>query len=295
LIVTSFFPACVIDDTTPNAIPSHNYPSFEALFKDSLYQVENQTINAAESVDLNSTFNTNLKLTENSLLNSNGEVVSGAVEVQLIELLKKSDLIMSGLSMVRNNGTLLELAGGFSVTAWQNQEQLDFNGTIELDFDDPGVLSNQNGDLSVFYCATDSSPLEKAAADQSSVELVGDRYELTGRQIGWVLAAQDFVPTNGTTSLSLNSNLNETEVMDERAYVLFNDFTGVLSLPKNGSTFSTIGLPIGQSATIVMIAFDQQKFYIATEEITISENQSLGMVLQGYPVVDFVTLLKAID
>ncbi len=293
-VITSFFSSCVIDDTTPNAIPPHNYSSFEALFNDSLSQLESHTIDASDAVDLNSMFNTNVKLTENSLFLSNGDSVSGSVEIQLIELLKKSDLVKSGLSMVRNGGTILEMAGGFSVTAWQNQEQLNFNGTIELNFDDPGALSNPNGELAVFYSGTDNSPLVESV-DQGMVELVGDRYQLVGSEIGWVLAAQDFIPSNGTTNFTLSSNLSEMEVMDQRAFVLFNDFTGVVTLPKNGNNFSSTNLPIGESATVVMIAFDQQEFYIATKQITITENQSLDMILQGYPVADFITLLKAID
>lgn len=293
-VICALFSSCVIDDTTPNPIEAHNYTSYDALFKDSIYQVQTLTIDAASAVDLNSLFNTNLNLPEGTIQKTNGDAASGAAEIQFIELRKKSDLLMSGLSLVRNDGTLLELAGGFSLTIWQNQQQLDFDGTLEIDFDDPGGLSS-NGDLEVFYNGTDSSAPVEEATDQSAVALVGDRYELTGGRIGWVLAAQDFVSNNGTTSLTLNSNLDETTVMDQRAFVLFNDFRGVVRLPKNGDSFSLIGLPIGQSATVVMTAFDEQKFYIATKEITISENETLDMFLQGYPLVDFVTLIKGLD
>jgi hypothetical protein len=295
-------PSCRLDDISPNPSLPHYYSSFSDLFVRKGFEVQARTVDASQEMVFTSAYGTNVKIPANSLLSQDGTEATGAIEIQLIELLKKSDLVMSGLPLENFGSTVLESVGGFKINAWKNTELLNLDGLLTLRFNvNPDNLNPQTDpaeNLSVFYNNTDNTLWEEAT-DQSSITYMavagGDIFELKGSQTGWISACRPYENNSTTTSLTLTSNRNGLDIMDERAFVVFHDFNGMVELPKNGNSFSRIGLPFGKSVTVVLMAFDPYYFYLATEDIVIGDNETLDMNLREFTAEEFIPALKRID
>jgi hypothetical protein len=295
-------PSCRLDDISPNPSLPHYYSSFSDMFAQNGFEVELRTVDASQEMVFTSAHGTNVKIPANSLFFQDGSEAAGAVEIQMIELLNKSDLVMSGLPLEDFGSTVLESVGGFKINAWKNNEQINLDGLLTLRFevnpDNLDPLADPAENLSVFYNNTDNTLWEEAN-DQSSISYFavagGDIFELKGSRIGWISACRPYENTSTTTSLTLISNRNGSDIIDERAFVVFHDFNGMVELPKNGNSFSRVGLPLGQSATVVLMAFDPYSFYLATEDIVIGENETLDMNLRNLTPDEFIPALKRID
>lgn len=293
------FPSCLLDDTTPNPIIPHNYSSFESLFQDSAFQIQLRTVDASQNIVFTSAYGTNIKIESNTLFYPNGDQVTGETEIELIELRNKSDLIFSGFPLQKTDGTLLECAGAFSVKATKEEEVLDMDGLLTIRFDDLGLLSGSTEDLSVYHVTNDGSPWEEASA-ASSVSLMtvagGDIYELVTPKTGWLSACRPYIFNNNTTSLTLTSNRVGGGIIDQRAYIVFDNIQGMATLPVNSdNNYTTSGLPLGETASVVLMAFDENQFYLDIQNITITENQTIDMSMVTYSAPDFVDALRIID
>lgn len=299
-LILSFFAlsvsSCLLDDTTQSLPAPHNYESLNSFFKDSLLQITNRNVSVNEAVNFESDFGTTIGIAEGQLLLPNGDLAEGNVDFELIELINKSDLVMSGLSMLNPDGNILEMVGGFSLTATKGNSALDLNNQLGIEFNEINPLSDPNADISVYYTGTDNnSPLELGNSNQSFVEQSGNNYQLTAENLGWIIATQEHIPSGNTTELTLTAEGSSNAFLEHNAYVVFNDFNGVVRLQKDGNSFSAAGLPVGESATVLMTALDINFYYIVSQDITIAENQTIDLLLREFEAPQFIERLKAID
>ncbi len=93
------------------------------------------TLNATDGGTVLGKEGTRIRFTPGSLKKQNGEAVTGSVNIELIEIYKKADMLLADMpTKGRDNGVVSTLISGgeFYVNAKQNGEQLTVNGSYEI-------------------------------------------------------------------------------------------------------------------------------------------------------------------
>ena len=180
----------------------------------------------------------------------------------------------------------------------KNQEFLNLSGTANILFEESGQVDNPGEELGVYYNSINNDAWV-SAGDESSIAISdiagGEAYEMLITNLGWVMSGRPYTDNNESTIVTVTTNRNETGIIDQKVFLLFDEFNGMAALPLNGSTFSASDIPLNHSATIVAIAFDKFQFYFASESVTITDNLELNMNMRAFNKTDFILLVKSID
>ena len=156
----------------------------------------NSTINLnASNPQISGVNGTNISFSPNSFLDGNGDVVTGNIDVELIDAQDNKDMLLMNCPTVTNDGQLLESGGIFYFNPTQNGNQL----TIDPNNPPQVTMPAPNGDVMFYYIGvldTDGNLLSWDLVDQNqtigtslSISQLGDTsyyysFNLTG--VGWI-------------------------------------------------------------------------------------------------------------
>ncbi|HHS94952.1 MAG TPA: hypothetical protein ENJ45_00055 [Phaeodactylibacter sp.] len=285
-----------MDDTSPNPRFPHNVESFAQLFLDSALQVQKKTVNGSEDILITFINNAELHIPAHSLYFQNGQQANGNLQLEMIEIKDKIDLLMSTMPLQKWNGNILEAAGMFYLTASKDGEPLNLDEQFTLTFPKQGALIDPDGSLSIYYHGNENYPWSIADTNNNSIQLIDtgsdEVYQMKSNHLGWLSACQDLNFTN-TGSITVRHNRGGASMLEERAYLLFHDFMGMVELPKLGDKFVLNELPEGYLATLVVMSYDKYQFYMASQEIVLGEEEDYDLDMTTYTVSGFLDALDA--
>lgn len=137
---------------------------------------------------------TNISFSSNSFLDQNGNVVSGNIDIELIDAQDNKDMLLMNCPTITNDGDLLESAGIFYFNPTQNGNQL----TINTNNPPIVTIPSNNGNVMDYYTGvldSDGDLISWELDASNSVQIIptingiGDTsyyysFSLTG--VGWI-------------------------------------------------------------------------------------------------------------
>lgn len=132
--------SCSDDDTSstePEVVKPGPDDSVNPAFKENLAAMKQTfTLDAATGGEVYGEQGTTIRIYGNSLVKANGDAVTGTVTLELIEIYKKSDMLLTKLATRgrTSEGDIATLVSGgeFYVNAMQNGDTLEVNGTYQI-------------------------------------------------------------------------------------------------------------------------------------------------------------------
>ncbi len=241
-----------------------------------------------------------------SLIDAQGNIATGLVEINILELLTRGEILLYGIP-TNNREKLLTSAGEFFISAAQNGTSLKLregmpvriltdvtSGTtpdarMELFY---GVREYDNTLQDSIYTwdEADDNPntwdnvdvTEWVALADSQQIITGFGYECFSDSLKWInFDVFNNIPENQRTDVCVTLP-EEYGNVNTVVFLVFNDQNSVIALPGNPGTmqfcnyytqFIQLGVPIGASVTFVVISEQgEDNYFFALIETTIEED-----------------------
>lgn len=267
----------IIVDQTSDLSP--NSARLNSFFLQNINKAKQSfTIEASSPILITGNQGTEVQFGANSFEDSEGNILTGTIDIQLIEIYNKKDMLfLNKQTLGERNGTLSPLVSGgeFNITASQNGKEaflrpgFGYNTTVP-------APNGTDPNMSVFYQSSVSDDtLTWTEADTTSIWGNGSEYNAIFDSLGWINC--DFFsnyPGNKTpVSVRMQKGLNNTNCQ------LFISFDGLNSLTqiwnfKDGNFYTGdyYTIPEGQPVHFIALAFMEDTPYSAIVPSTIVAN-----------------------
>ncbi len=313
------FVSCKKDSRNSQGKGFHLPTSSSALgsFYESNINEETQyfTINANVTQLIVGAKGTKLYFQPNIFRGPSGEVVTGNITIELIEVVSKSDMILLKKTTTSNNN-ILESGGAFSVKAFQQGNQLSMSSDIsnksiyvEMPSENPGksdmklfsgiptstgnvnwVLTGLNGPNNVIIPDTNGKAAYTFFLGNDSLPMPDS--------LGFINVDR-FYNNADTTKIAIITPVNHVgfvngspTYLNTDVYLYFEAFHAVAPLMSNKNMFFLTKVPIGEQVKIVAISEIDGQYYIAIKSITISVNHNENIILTPTTAGDIKSQLK---
>ncbi len=124
LTTTILATSCKKGNDTPAPVEDNSVKMIQQFFKNNAPQFESFSVNAASGGVIVSSKGTRYNIKPNSLLDANGNPVTGSVTVSVKEISKASEMILGNNPAVTGTGDALQSFGEFQIVAQQNGNNL---------------------------------------------------------------------------------------------------------------------------------------------------------------------------
>lgn len=281
------------------------------FFEENLSHLQRFSGNAGEGFSITAERGTKVTFPPNAFVDGDGNIVSGGVEVGIIEILTKKDILLSGVP-TEADGQLLESGGEIYIEVVQNGETLELNPfnmpdspepvSVQLPRDpdaDPSgmILFNQGPRYGQGILEDDS--FTWVVFDESPQGLVGPySYDFSIPNFGWINVDRFLgLPPNELTFVHVNLTPGSASgLQDVAVMMVFEDLNSVIGLNYDptmdwfgAESFSfSPNIPIGEQITIVVIAQDNQGnlFFDKQENITVAADDLYTLTPQAATLAD---------
>ncbi|WP_207492588.1 hypothetical protein [Aridibaculum aurantiacum] len=235
-----------------------------------------------------------VRIAPNSLRTSAGAAPTGPINIELIDLRKKGDMIRWSRPTT-SYGKLLETGGAFHIRATSNGQELRLaqNTFFRIKYN----TTSPNQRMSIFYGienptgnlpagtnptftwtpATDSSFVSVFQQQDSTGGIVRG-YELWSQRLNWVNADYFIDTTQTRTQLNVLFPINYTNT-NTNVFAVFKNENIVVQLNADYATrsFFTVNMPVGRQVTIVSLSKFGNTIFLGTKEITTAANMPVSM------------------
>jgi hypothetical protein len=242
----------------------------------------------------------------NSLIDPlTGDVVTGLVDVDLIELRTRGEMLLMGIP-TESYGTILESGGEFRLTVSQNGKKLGLQPGKQIQFrvedDNPqnemelwytaDVTLNAAGDVGTTWDDADDDPNTWSNVNVSEWTVLRDSvngggdvisgfgYECWSDSLNWInIDVFKGLPDDEVTDacVALPDSFGNTNTI---VYLVFEDLNSVINLPGNPETMqfcnyyyklTTVGIPLGASVKFITISeLGDDNYYLGLSETIIT-------------------------
>ncbi|MGB0933298.1 MAG: hypothetical protein ACPGU5_03390 [Lishizhenia sp.] len=236
------------------------------------------TIDATTPMSITGNKGTVIQFFGNSFQDASGNLVSGNIDVDLIEIYEKVDmLLLNKQTLGDNNGMLSPLISGgeFKITASQNGNDVSLIPGYNYNM----MVQAPNGvdqNMQIFYqSSATADTLTWAQADSSLLFGTNGVYNGYFDSLGWVNCDYFMSQTGPQTSVSVDlpAGLNNTNCSVFISFDGLNSLTSIYNY-SNGlfNTGSWYTLPVGLDVHFIALAFINNTPHVAIVPATITNN-----------------------
>jgi hypothetical protein len=215
----------------------------------------------------------------NCCVGTGGQAITGTVQVELLLVKKKGDLVRLN-KPTTSNGRLLISGGQVFIRLKKNNQELQLAPNVKILFRYADLPISLN--MKLFF-GDESNPqqfnwLPNNDIINNSISPTTQNYEIQTNHLRWIGVDSVFDTTGislTTISVSLApqfTNANTT------AFVVFKDFRSVVGMTGNTSTrkFTSIKLPVGREVTVVVISKQGNAYFMDHKSLVTAVASSPG-------------------
>ena len=230
------------------------------------FQVNNNT------AYINTPFGLQCGFPPNCCVGNTGQAITGTVQVELMLVKKKGDMIKLNKPTTSNDRLLVSGGEIFIRLKKDNQElQLASNVKIQLRYPVDLPISTQMK----LFMGVESNPerfnwLPNTDLVNNTLTITPQNYEIQTNHLRWI-NADYFYDTTGISRVSVTAELASYFTnANTIAYTVFKDFRSVVGMYGDITTrkFSTGKLPVGKAITVVVISKQGNDYFLGSENTT---------------------------
>lgn len=219
-----------------------------------------------------------------SLLDENNEAASGSVNLTLIEIFNKKDVLMGGID-TESYGQLLETGGQIFVEAEQGGEKLSMNPDKAINVLFPRD-PNQTTDNMILFVARpadqdDANSDFTWSAFNKNLPTTHDHYEFRLPELSWINI--DRFINDGKPKTDITVDLDGSEVTGSvhvEFWVVFKNIKSAFKLSGGtnvGGNYANL-LPIGEEITLAVLGSnDEGQMFLDSRDLTTEDNKTYTM------------------
>lgn len=218
------------------------------------------------------------------MFSNRADEVTFPYKIKLIELYKYDDIIFYQMPTPHSDG-ILNSGGEIRVRAFKDDEELVLKPTLHYIANFSSTATES--DMKVFYGNLNGEKFSdwSMAADASSVAVTSGKYVASIYKMGWVTPAKNRTGNKADITFTIDGSGGENIGLA----IVFKDFHGVIT----GKNLKLTDVPVGESATIVAMAKDQDGNYrLHQQDITITGATTIKLDMK---TVTKEALLSALD
>lgn len=273
--------SCIYEDDQDNEEETQN-PSAQDLknyFQDNeASAVQTFTLDADNPTTITGSQGTSIDFYSSSFETSSGQIVTGNVEIEFIEIFSKEDMIRLnkptvGMQYNGNYGTLIS-GGEFKVTATQNGETLSLRPGYSMQLTVPAP-NGVDPEMEIFYGSIDDDTLTWNPSDSSLIWGQNNQYNAYFDSLNWINC--DYFMNSGgqltTVQVEVPAGFNNNNC------ALFVSFDGMNSITNfynfSNSVFSTgasYQIPVGTDVHFIALSFINGNPHVAIVPAEIQNN-----------------------
>lgn len=288
------------DDTSaPGPIPTQNEPAFQGLFEDNIDDAtQSFAVNAGAGGQVVATQGTRLTFDPGAFRHANGTVVTGQVEVKVVEVLGIGNMIWLNKQTVGNdNGTfkMLKSGGAINISATQGGNTLRIaEGGLVVE------IPTSVGDpaMQLFSGAEDSNGnMVWTPIDSSSVSVdpgyTNLYYSFVADSLQWI-NCDYFYNYPSTTMLSATVPASSDSTI---VWIAFPSENAVMNMYYTAAqTYTTWQVvPVGMQAVIVGLRRDTNgDYYSSFTSVTITNGMSVPITFSPTTLTQFQSDINAL-
>ncbi|MEI6817661.1 MAG: OmpA family protein [Bacteroidota bacterium] len=235
---------------------------------------------------------TKITIPKNAFKLSDGSVYTGALELEMAEFYKRSDMIKNKLATTSDR-QLLESAGMFYINPSDgNKVQVHFDAAATMTVQFAGIRKDS---MDVFIGDLSDGKLNWIPYVPKSVQTVPEINSSTninklnevtfkGGQFGWI-NCDKFLKFNQKTGLYVNVN----DTTDLSICLGFKKYNSLMDYGNRnqGVNYTFYNVPIGEEATIIAFKMVGDKVYCVFKDLVISEQSTENLSLAPMTKLDF--------
>lgn len=264
-------------------------------------EVQQFTIDAASPAAITGSKGTVINFSASSFETQSGTVVTGNVNIELIEIFSKADMIQLNKPTMANHpsGGLAPLISGgeFKITASQNGETLNLRDGFNYFVTVPAP-NGVDPNMDIFYGDGDSDTVVWNQADSSVIWGQGNQYSAYFDSLNWINLDYFMNQAGPQTTVQVEV----PQGFNNQNCALFISFDGLNSLATlynaTGNVFTTAPyytLPVGMNVHFVALSFINNEPHVAIVSAQITNNhyeviQELTQTTTGQLDIDLSNL-----
>ena len=243
---------------------------------------------------------TKITISSNSLETMDGKSVSGAIDFELQEYYKSSDIILANLSTTSNN-KLLETGGMIHISAKSKGKELKVKEgeNFEIEFSSPyekemqvfyGKFENEkmnwkpdskSANIELSSNFHPASPtlllLQEDASNYTRSDSIASYYNnlLYSSNLGWINCDR-FREMENLTEMTLEYN----QKFKPSAFLVFENYNSIMSCRHSEKSREFVNLPINESVTLITFSINEDKPFYFSEKILVQEGQKINLDLK---------------
>lgn len=285
-------------DPTNTTTPPTSGSGISSFFQTNLNNAtQTFTIDAGQNQSITGSKGTVVHFYANSFVTASGAPVTGNIQIELVEIYGKKDMILLNKQTMGVNGTGLSplISGGqFNIVAKQNGQKLRLANGMGYSIDAPAP-NGTTPQMGVFYGAIANDQLTWTQADSAFVNITQNGYSLFSDSTDWV-NLDYFMSTTGPLS-KLNVQLpSGISTSDTRVFVSVDGSNTLAGIYQFANGVFTTGdyykLPVGMPVHFIVIDLENNAIKAAIIPSTITANHlEVVSSLTTYTLADLSTLL----
>ncbi len=238
--------------------------------------VQPETINFVADAVADTLYTSNglkLYIPANGFSSNSGSTASGNVQLATYLIQKKGDMIRMNKPTVSSDLRQMELIGTLFLQPTLNADTLHVtpNMSIRVDFPVQNFILNH----SRIFTPSITSSLKRWELEPDSVNnniiYYNSKYIVNTRKTGWIGCGYfiDATATSTIVDAALPVNYTNANTM---VYLVYDNFPSVVELNADFSSrkFSSIPLPAGQTAKLIILSRQENDYYLGYQSITTS-------------------------
>lgn len=241
---------------------------------------------------------TKITVPANAFKKLNGDQATGEIEVKVVEIFKKSDMMKSNRPTM-SDGKVLISGGEFSFAAYTTAgDSLLLDDGMSLTVEAPMNPNTETG-MTLFAGEIDQDDQfnwEQLTIDSVRVINQGN-YVFDTDTLGWINIDKFYNTTTTTITINLGTGFTTEKAL---TYIIFNNINSILS-PSNYN--GTIGensyeqslMPLGDDITIICLAEKLGKLYLAELDATVSADATYDLSFNEMTSEEIDDVLESFD
>ena len=299
--------SCTYVETTP--LGTENFTTASEFYSQNGVPVQTYTINGSTGGSFTSPQGTVVSIPANAFLTLANLPVTGNVTIQIKDIFKKSDMVLSNMPTIDMQGALLKSGGEFFIKAMSDNSPVYLDNSKKITITAPagltGGVDSANKQVAYRLILPQDSELKTSRwspSNEDSVSSVVLNYVYNFYRFSTPLATGSWVNCDNNTYFGKYAKTTLTFMptdaisnYDPQLYLIFTSVACVVSVYNYENPITCNYAPIGLKCTLVAFSINNKTLYSTFMPITITANQTVNFTLKKTTTSEFKVLLDALN
>lgn len=289
-------------DQNQNVPPTKKYGTVQEFFSASAPKPATFSMTASTGGSFTTTQGTIVTVPSNAFMTLDGITVTGNIDLQFLDILKPSDMVLAQKPTVLFDGTPLKSGGEYFIKATQNGEVLQIvpGSYVQVVLPLQG-LPYDNG-MQMFAGSGNPFVWNPTTAANITFDSVILSYNILMTALEnpdsgtyYNCDNPNVFPTYPKTTLTLIPIAGISEYASDADFIYSAENTVVHVYKDVNNNFSSQYAPVGLECTALMIGMVDSALYAAFVPVTITDNLTANFEIKEISYDDFLAQLKDLD